>query len=166
SRRYGADAAAGGGWSADGNRRHRSRRARRREVLQLQRIRRVVSYSQSAVKLLYFDCFSGISGDMAIGALVDAGLPLEDLKRAFGSLAVPGVHVHAERVLRAGLSATKFTVHTHEHPHEHHHHDHVAPSSEQHHAHRSLPEIFDLIDSSALSPAGRNRAKALFQRLA
>ena len=125
-----------------------------------------MSYSQSAVKLLYFDCFSGISGDMAIGALLDAGLPLDELKRAFGSLAVPGVHVHAERVLRAGLSATKFTVHTHEHPHEHHHHDHVAPSSEQHHAHRSLPEIFDLIDSSALSPAGRNRAKALFQRLA
>ena len=111
------------------------------------------------MKVLYFDCFSGISGDMTLGALLDAGLPLDALKHAFGSLALTGVHVHADRVLRAGVSATKFTVHAHDHDHahEHHHHDHH---------HRSLPEIFDLIDRSALSPAGRDRAKAMFQRLA
>jgi len=134
------------------------------------------------VKVLYFDCFSGISGDMTLGALLDAGLPLDALKQAFGSLALPGVHVHADRVLRAGVSATKFTVHAHEHSHDHHHHDHhhehqehehpaqstqhVAPSTQHLHAHRSLPEIFDLIDRSALPPAGRDRAKAMFQRLA
>jgi uncharacterized protein (DUF111 family) len=148
------------------------------------------------VKVLYFDCFSGISGDMTLGALLDAGLPLDALKQAFGSLALPGVHVHADRVLRAGVSATKFTVHAHEHGHDDHHHqqhDHhehqpsrAAPASawqaakavtpklasddserrRTHHHHRSLPEIFDLIDRSALSPAGRDRAKAMFQRLA
>ena len=64
-------------------------------------------------KVLYFDCFSGISGDMALGAMLDAGLPLEDLKGALGSLAVSGFDVSAERVLRAGVSATKFTVHEH-----------------------------------------------------
>jgi len=119
------------------------------------------------VKVLYFDCFSGISGDMTLGALLDAGLPLDALKQAFGSLALPGVHVHADRVLRAGVSATKFTVHAHEHTHqhEHHHHDHQHEHQAPH-AHRSLPEIFDLIDRSALSPAGRDRAKAMFQRLA
>jgi pyridinium-3,5-bisthiocarboxylic acid mononucleotide nickel chelatase len=119
------------------------------------------------VKVLYLDCFSGISGDMTLGALLDAGLPLDALKQAFGSLALPGVHVHADRVLRAGVSATKFTVHAHEHTHqhEHHHHDHQHEHQAPH-AHRSLPEIFDLIDRSALSPAGRDRAKAMFQRLA
>jgi uncharacterized protein (TIGR00299 family) protein len=130
------------------------------------------------VKVLYFDCFSGISGDMTLGALLDAGLPLDALKQAFGSLALPGVHVHADRVLRAGVSATKFTVHAHQpsrvtpasaghaakadHHHDHSHHDH----DHEHGAHRSLPEIFELIDRSALSPAGRDRAKAMFQRLA
>ena len=124
-------------------------------------------------RVLYFDCFSGISGDMTLGALLDAGLPFDDLKRALGSLALGDAHVHAERVLRTGVSATKFNVHEHKHDHAHQHdhgshdahqahdHDHAA-----HHAHRSLPEIFTLIDGSSLSPAGRARAKALFQRLA
>jgi pyridinium-3,5-bisthiocarboxylic acid mononucleotide nickel chelatase len=145
---------------------------------------------------LYFDCFSGISGDMVLGALLDAGLPLDDLRRALGSLTVGGYHVHATRVLRAGVSATKFSVHEHapstdapntaalstehhstpapstqhDHPHEH---DHAHPHEHDHahghthaHPHRSLPEIFGLIDQSALSVAGRDRAKALFQRLA
>jgi pyridinium-3,5-bisthiocarboxylic acid mononucleotide nickel chelatase len=120
------------------------------------------------VKVLYFDCFSGISGDMTLGALLDAGLPLDALKQAFGSLALPGVHVHADRVLRAGVSATKFTVHAHDHGHDHHHHDHGHHHDHDHDhgAHRSLPEIFALIDRSALSPVGRDRAKAMFQRLA
>jgi pyridinium-3,5-bisthiocarboxylic acid mononucleotide nickel chelatase len=121
-------------------------------------------------RLLYFDCFSGISGDMVLGALLDAGLPMPALKGALGSLAVDGYHVHAERVLRAGISATKFIVEEdgarHEprvpspEPHGHSHsHSHSHP-------HRSLPEIYGLIDKSALSPTGRDRAKALFERLA
>jgi uncharacterized protein (TIGR00299 family) protein len=120
-------------------------------------------------RVLYFDCFSGISGDMAIGAMIDAGLPLEELKHALGSLALGSVHVHAERVLRAGISATKFTVHEHpagstEHPGESTHH----PGGSTHHhraGHRSLREIFHLIDGSNLSEAGRARAKSMFQRL-
>ncbi|OFV92974.1 MAG: TIGR00299 family protein [Acidobacteria bacterium RIFCSPLOWO2_12_FULL_65_11] len=119
------------------------------------------------MKVLYLDCFSGISGDMALGALIDAGLPLDDLKRALGSLAVSGFEVSAERVLRAGVSATKFTVREHSShsaptplsthaPTHDHHHDHP---------HHSLSEIFALIDKSALSQTGRDRAKAMFQRL-
>jgi len=119
------------------------------------------------VKVLYFDCFSGISGDMAIGALLDAGLPLADLKQALGSLALGDVHIHADRVLRAGVSATKFTVHTHDHgTADHHQHDHHHDHNHHHHDHRSLPEIFGLIDRASLSAAGRERAKGLFQRLA
>jgi uncharacterized protein (TIGR00299 family) protein len=75
------------------------------------------------------------------------------------------VHIHAHKVLRANLSATHFVVHEHEHADVHH--EHPAPGTQHHHhAHRSLPEIFTLIDKSALPAAGRDRAKAMFQRLA
>ena len=100
---------------------------------------------------------------MTLGALLDAGLPFDDLKRALGSLALGDAHIHAKRVLRTGVSATKFSVHEHTHDHAHshdheHHHSHT-------HTHRSLPAIFTLIDGAALSPEGRDRAKAMFQRL-
>jgi pyridinium-3,5-bisthiocarboxylic acid mononucleotide nickel chelatase len=149
-------------------------------------------------RLLYFDCFSGISGDMTLGALLDAGLPLEDLRRALGSLTVGGYHVHAARVLRAGVSATKFSVHEHsgtvapgtvapgtvapgtlapgtpaplapEHGHDHDHaHGHAHEHTHAHAdaPHRSLPEIFSLIDRSGLSASARDRAKAMFHTLA
>jgi uncharacterized protein (TIGR00299 family) protein len=137
-------------------------------------------------RILYFDCFSGISGDMLLGALLDAGLPLEELSRALGSLAMPGYEIGAARVLRAGLSATKFEVHeavgaaarppaadaiehgdghdhSHGHSHQHVHSHHHGPHD---HTHRSLPEIFSLIDRSALAHAAKDRARALFSRLA
>src|SRR5882672_12356235 len=75
-------------------------------------------------RVLYFDCFSGISGDMALGALIDAGLPLDELKRALGSLALGDAHIHADRVLRAGVSAIKFNVHEHSKGSTGHHHAH------------------------------------------
>src|SRR4029077_13730275 len=88
-------------------------------------------------RVLYFDCFSGISGDMVLGAFLDAGLPFDDLKRALGSLAMPGYDIRAERVLRAGGSATRFSVAEHEHhrgpSHDHHHgHDHPHDHSHSH----------------------------------
>ena len=71
-------------------------------------------------RILYFDCFNGASGDMVLGALLDAGLPLEELRRALGSLAIDGAGVSATRVLRAGVSATKFVVEEHgQNAHEH-----------------------------------------------
>ena len=69
------------------------------------------------MKVLYFDCFAGAAGDMILGALLDAGLPLEELKRALGSLAVEGWDVSAERVIKTGITATKFRVHEHTHSH-------------------------------------------------
>lgn len=105
---------------------------------------------------------------MALGAMLDAGLPLEDLKGALGSLAVSGYDVSAERVLRAGVSSTKFIVEEHSAPSTQHVARHEAPGAQHpdHHPHRHLPAIFTLIDQSALSAAGRDRAKAMFQRLA
>jgi uncharacterized protein (TIGR00299 family) protein len=145
------------------------------------------------MRILYFDCFNGASGDMILGALLDAGVPLEGLRAALGSLAIADCEIRADRVLRAGVSATKFRVlegetaaaaavrhdhehhhddhdhddHDHAHQHEHgHHHHHHGTGQAHHHPHRSLPEINGLIDRSALSPAGRDRARALFARLA
>jgi pyridinium-3,5-bisthiocarboxylic acid mononucleotide nickel chelatase len=131
---------------------------------------------------LYFDCFSGASGDMILGALIDAGVPLDELRRALGSLAFDAHTITTERVTRAGITATKFHVrdehaphdhahdheggrdHGHAHPHRPTHHEH--PHEEKHHAvHRTLPEIFRLIDGSSLSAAGKARARALFTRL-
>ena len=106
-------------------------------------------------RLLYFDCFSGIAGDMVIGALLDAGLPFDGLTAALGSLAVSGYQVHAKRVLRAGVSATKFVVE-----------EDAGAGNGGRHPHRHLSGIFTLVDQSALSPAGRDRAKGMFQRLA
>jgi hypothetical protein len=110
-------------------------------------------------RVLYFDCFSGISGDMTLGALIDAGLPLDDLTRALGSLAIGDVELRAEKVLRTGVSATKFSVHR----------GPLNPESGTPnptvHAHRHLPKIFTMIEGSSLSPEGRERAKAMFQRL-
>jgi pyridinium-3,5-bisthiocarboxylic acid mononucleotide nickel chelatase len=141
-------------------------------------------------RILYFDCFSGASGDMVLGALIDAGLPLEELRAALGTLAIEGAAVSAEKVMRAGISATKFSVHehgssqdhgrahkhdqphSHEHGHDHGHshadsHEHShAPAAVAHaHGHRSLAEIRTLIDRSALSSQGKARARDLFQRL-
>src|SRR4051794_33025448 len=104
-------------------------------------------------RVLYFDCFSGISGDMALGAMLDAGLPLEELKGALVSLSLSGLDGSAAPFLRAGLSATKFTLHEHGGAQ----HDHG------HHTHRHLSAISGLIDKSALSTTGRDRAKAMFQ---
>jgi uncharacterized protein (TIGR00299 family) protein len=134
------------------------------------------------MRILYFDCFNGASGDMILGALLDAGVPFDGLRAALGSLAIDGYDIRADRVLRAGVAATKFQViegetvkatHTHTHHHHHNHahdhghsHDHQHPTHHHHHPHRSLPEIYALIDRSALAPAGKDRAKALFERLA
>jgi uncharacterized protein (TIGR00299 family) protein len=116
-------------------------------------------------RILYFDCFNGASGDMVLGALVDAGLPFDELRRALGSLAIDGATVSTARVLRAGVSATKFVAEEHGHNTHEHDHGHGHNHHHRHHAHRSLAEINRLIERSALSPGGQSRAKDLFRRL-
>jgi uncharacterized protein (TIGR00299 family) protein len=102
------------------------------------------------VKTLYLDCFSGASGDMLLGALIDAGVPLDDVRRALGSLAISPEDVWVERVTRAGIAATKFRVrgedeapvHAHAHAHSHadthdhgHTHGHDHSGAHGHHDH-------------------------------
>jgi pyridinium-3,5-bisthiocarboxylic acid mononucleotide nickel chelatase len=121
------------------------------------------------LKVLYFDCFAGAAGDMILGALLDAGLPFEELKRALGSLAVEGWDVSVDRVIKTGITATKFRVHEHAHSHQQdlktsgpqdHRHQHHG------HGHHSLGEIYAAIERSALSVNGKGRATQMFKRLA
>jgi uncharacterized protein (TIGR00299 family) protein len=77
------------------------------------------------MKTLYFDCFSGISGDMTVGALVDAGADLEVLRAGLDSLQLPGFRVDAEKISKKGIAATQFHVLVDEglkQPHRHLHH--------------------------------------------
>ena len=122
--------------------------------------------------LLYFDCFSGAAGDMILGALLDAGLQLDDLRDALGSLALDRKAVWTERVTRAGVSATKVHVRgegpspdrAHDHGHDSgHSHEHSHDHSPEH---RTLAEIFRLIDGAALSASAKGRAQVLFSQLA
>lgn len=63
------------------------------------------------MRTAYFDCFSGISGDMCLGALVDAGVPIEELGRRLKKLKLKGYTLSAIKVKRAGIAATKVDVH-------------------------------------------------------
>jgi uncharacterized protein (TIGR00299 family) protein len=102
------------------------------------------------MKILYFDCFSGISGDMIIGALLDAGLDLDELRAALASLDVPGYTLGAEKTSRNSITGTKFNV----------------TVSEEDHAHRHLKDIVALIDDSRLSDGVKQLSKQTFRALA
>lgn len=101
-------------------------------------------------RIAYLDCFSGISGDMLLGALLDAGLDLDALRGELARLGVDGWSVRAERVKRSGLAATKAHVDLAEAPQPH----------------RRLPDILALIDRSTLDAGDKQRAADVFRRLA
>ncbi len=98
---------------------------------------------------------------MLLGALLDLGMPIEELRRSLGSLGIGGYHLDSERVVRSGIAATRFRLTESPGPGAAHP-GHLAA----HDPHRSLAEIHRLIDLSALSSAGRTRAHGLFDRLA
>lgn len=159
---------------------------------------------------LYLDCFSGISGDMLLGALLDLGVDFAALDTELRKLGMPGYHLHAYRAEKSQIAGTKFDVHDdhqpagqhhhhqpdaravdhfhHAHPHTHadgttHEHEHVhdrtqaeaaheQPGAHQHdhghpaHEHRTFGTIRDLIQGSTLSSWVKQRAIAVFERIA
>jgi pyridinium-3,5-bisthiocarboxylic acid mononucleotide nickel chelatase len=100
-------------------------------------------------KLAYIDCSSGISGDMTLGALVDAGVEIEALNKAISSLGLPDCRLVAEEVKRRGFRATKVTV-----------------LYQPEHEHRHISQILAMIDSGSLSPRQKDTARRIFTRLA
>jgi uncharacterized protein (TIGR00299 family) protein len=100
------------------------------------------------MKIAYFDCASGISGDMTLGALLDAGADLDAVQRGIDSLGLPSCQLRTEQVQKKGFRATQLTV-------EH----------EPEHAHRHLSNIVKMIEGSELSAAQQELAIRIFQRL-
>lgn len=101
------------------------------------------------MNIAYFDCFAGASGDMILGALVDAGLDLENLRRALGDLLLEGWELGATRVVTGGISSTRANVKANENSHG-----------------RTYPELTSIISASRLSPDVRSGALDILLRLA
>lgn len=100
------------------------------------------------MRIAYLDCASGISGDMTLGALIDAGVNLGEVQRGIDSLGLPSCRLVASEVKKNGFRATQIVV-------EH----------EPEHAHRHLHHITAMIDRSILTPRQRELATAIFTRL-
>ena len=99
-------------------------------------------------RTLYFDCFSGASGDMVLGALLDLGLPLDHLKRELGKLPCEPVELEIKRVNRAGISATKIDF-----------------SFQESKKHRHFSEIVEMIERSMLTDQVKLNALKIFRKL-
>ncbi len=102
-----------------------------------------------SVKIIYFDCFSGIAGDMILGALLDSGLELSALKKELKKLPLTGYELKAFKTEKHGIRGTKFEV--------------KAPKEK---IHRNLKEIFKVIDKSSLDRKIKDDSKKIFRRLA
>ena len=100
------------------------------------------------MRVAHFDCFSGISGDMVLGAVLDAGVPAESIRAALASLELP-IELEIETVKRCGFAATKATVH--------------AKDQEDY---RFLPEVEAILAKGALTPKQRELATAIFRKVA
>ena len=102
------------------------------------------------MKIAYLDCFSGISGDMMIGALIDAGFPIDELKRALQSLPLEGYTLEVTREERNHVFGTRFKVHVSRDPHPH----------------RRFSDIKNLLRAGNLSPSVRDKSIAIFETIA
>lgn len=101
------------------------------------------------MKIAYFDCFSGISGDMTLGAFLDLGVPLEWLKDALEKIPLTGFDLSVASVSRNGIHAKSITV-----------------SVKDHTTSRNYAEITSMIKKSPLSPSVRQRSLNIFKRIA
>ena len=101
--------------------------------------------------LLWLDCFSGISGDMLLGALLDAGLDLDALRDGLATLPLSGYTLEAADVTEHGISGARL---------------HVLLDERAPHAHRRLADIIALMDAAQLPQRAHERALAVFRRLA
>lgn len=102
------------------------------------------------MKILYFDCFAGISGDMTLGAFLDCGVSEDYLQTALEKLKVPGFHLEIEKTKKNGIMGTQCKV--------------ICEQEE--HAHRHFSDIRKIIEDSALEDVVKNTAVRIFERVA
>jgi hypothetical protein len=144
------------------------------------------------MKTLYLDIFSGISGDMFMGAMLDLGVKMDDLTRELGGLRLGGFHLHGSRERRFQIEGVRFQVHE-GHEHTHGHEDHHEPGHEHAHGHehandhpqehghehphehmhehggehgRTYADLKRLIQESPLSEWVKGKSVAVFGRIA
>jgi uncharacterized protein (TIGR00299 family) protein len=106
-------------------------------------------------KVLYFDCFSGASGDMVLGALIDLGVPIDALRSALAPLLPAGCELITAKVSRSGIGAIQFEVRE----------PRGGDGAGGHARHRGLPEILEMIARAGLPDRVAGRASLLFERL-
>jgi uncharacterized protein (TIGR00299 family) protein len=122
------------------------------------------------MKILYFDCFSGISGDMTLAALLDLGVDKDRLTGELKKLGIDGWEIKVSDVSKHGIGAkhadvlvdNKGHAHAHKWFHHHHHHD-PNPNA---HVHRTMADITRIIDGSGITDRAKDLAKRIFMRLA
>ena len=139
------------------------------------------------MRIAYYDCFSGISGDMNLGAMLDLGVDRKTLIDGLNKLELEGWHLEIVTDQRHGITGTRVTVvteddheHHHDHDHEHEHlhtgghdHEHLHDShhesedvGEHHHPHRNLADIEKIINDSSLGSRVKSRALRIFRHIA
>ncbi len=101
------------------------------------------------MEIAYFDCFSGISGDMILGSLIDLGLDIEYLKNEFKKINLSGYEINAEKIKKRDISCIKVNI-----------------TVKDKQKYRSLKEINALIDKSELNPEVKKKSKDIFLKLA
>lgn len=135
-------------------------------------------------KSLYFECEAGISGDMAVAAMLDLGADKEILRKVLRSLPLEGYEIEIRRVLKSGIDCCDFNVkldksnydhdmdylhgnfHDHHDIHHHNHHDYHDHHHHSAHEHRHLAEINSIIDSAEMTEGARHLAKKIFSIIA
>jgi hypothetical protein len=101
------------------------------------------------MRIAYFDCFSGASGDMILGSLIDAGLSSGQLREELKKLRIPKVRLKVKKVLKGGISATQAMV-----------------EGNEKRSHRDLKEMLRIIERSNLEADVKEKSKEIFQRIA
>lgn len=137
-------------------------------------------------KALYFDCASGISGDMSVAALLDLGADKKMLLDTLDSLKLSGYKIEISEVEKSGICACDFNVlldkehENHDHDMEylhgdnhelshaecHHEHEHQHSAHTLHHEHRSLPDILTILENSSMTAGAKAMASKIFEILA
>ncbi len=124
------------------------------------------------MKILYYDCFSGISGDMNLAAMIDLGVPVEHLVEELKKLDIMGYSIEANSSIKMGITGTKISVkpddHQHSHGHGHgHSHAHGHGHGHHHHdEHRTYKRIKKIILSSDLKQEVKNTSIDIFEKVA
>ncbi len=103
-------------------------------------------------KILYFDCFSGISGDMAVGALLDLGIDEGSFLSELEKLNLDGYQIRIRRSVKKGITGTDFEV--------------FLEEGDHHHVHRNLYDIEQIFDSSGLKDDVKAMSKKIFRAVA